>query len=139
MRLCFLIERRYTPYPKWFGTAFARLRCGPALQSVLNAALRANDYPEREAALVQAYETIGELHNALGVTTPVNARVSNFHDRPFRVLHSERFADALLAVIRDPLVRAIDGRFGGIDQITDNTDVLQFPRVYPRLRALYEP
>ena len=25
MRLCFLLERRYAPYPKWLGTAFARL------------------------------------------------------------------------------------------------------------------
>ncbi len=31
MRLCFFIERRYAPYGKWFGTAFARLACGVAL------------------------------------------------------------------------------------------------------------
>lgn len=27
MRLCFLMERSYSPYPKWFGTAFRRLAC----------------------------------------------------------------------------------------------------------------
>ncbi len=30
MMLCFLIERVYAPYPKWFGTGFARLACAPA-------------------------------------------------------------------------------------------------------------
>ena len=25
MRLCFLMERKYAPYTKWFGTAFSRL------------------------------------------------------------------------------------------------------------------
>ena len=35
MHLCFLVERQYAPYPKWFGTAFSRLECaeriGPSL------------------------------------------------------------------------------------------------------------
>jgi Domain of unknown function (DUF4037) len=29
MGLCFLLERRYAPYSKWFGTAFAELGCAP--------------------------------------------------------------------------------------------------------------
>ncbi len=32
MRLCFLMEKRYAPYAKWFGTAFAQLDSGKALQ-----------------------------------------------------------------------------------------------------------
>ncbi len=31
MRLAFLMERQYAPYSKWFGTAFGRLSCAPAL------------------------------------------------------------------------------------------------------------
>ena len=27
MSLCFLMEKRYAPYAKWFGTAFLRLEC----------------------------------------------------------------------------------------------------------------
>jgi hypothetical protein len=41
MRLCLLLERRYAPYPKWLGTAFARLdsaaTVGPLLAAVLAA------------------------------------------------------------------------------------------------------
>ena len=51
MQLCFLMERRYAPYPKWLGTAFQSLAAGPALTPTLTAALRAATWPEREQAL----------------------------------------------------------------------------------------
>ena len=35
MRLCFLIERRYAPYSKWFGAAFSRLTTSRATISKL--------------------------------------------------------------------------------------------------------
>src|SRR5205814_4162108 len=31
VRLCFLMERVYAPYPKWFGAAFDRLGCAEKL------------------------------------------------------------------------------------------------------------
>jgi hypothetical protein len=40
MRLCFLVERRYVPYPKWFGTAFARLSCAREISPLIADALR---------------------------------------------------------------------------------------------------
>lgn len=55
MRLCFLQERRYAPYAKWFGTAFASLRCAPAMQPILLCVLGAADWKERERFLSQAY------------------------------------------------------------------------------------
>ena len=43
MRLCFLMERQYAPYSKWFGTAFSRLACAPELSPLLwNASERAD-------------------------------------------------------------------------------------------------
>jgi hypothetical protein len=38
MRLGFPIERDYVPYPKWYGTAFARLPVAAALQPPLERA-----------------------------------------------------------------------------------------------------
>jgi hypothetical protein len=35
MQLVFLMEKRYAPYAKWYGTAFARLAAGPALIPIL--------------------------------------------------------------------------------------------------------
>src|SRR5687768_9212505 len=58
MRLCFLMERVHAPYPKWLGTGFQRLSCAAELSPHLRAALSAEEWREREARLVPAYETI---------------------------------------------------------------------------------
>ncbi|HXK25820.1 MAG TPA: DUF4037 domain-containing protein, partial [Myxococcota bacterium] len=39
VRLCFLLDRRYAPYPKWLGSAFRRLACGPELTPLLERVL----------------------------------------------------------------------------------------------------
>nr|MDQ5818767.1 DUF4037 domain-containing protein [Actinomycetota bacterium] len=137
MRLCFLMERRYAPYSKWFGSAFAKLRCAPDLGPVFERVLSANSWKEREEHLSRAYEAVAEMHNALGVTPPLGTKVSPFHSRPYLVIHAERFAAAIDAAITDPEVRSIPIKAGSVDQITDNTDVLERPEVYGRLRALY--
>lgn len=52
MRLCFLQNRTYWPYTKWFGSAFARLPDVDGLKAALDQAVSATDYPTREAGLV---------------------------------------------------------------------------------------
>lgn len=140
MRLCFLLERRYAPYTKWFGTAFSRLAAAPVLIPPLMGALGATSWQERERHLCTAYEAVAHLHNRLGITAPLAEHVSFFHNRPFRVIHGERFAAALLDAIEDQEVRALVARvglIGGIDQVTDNVDVLSNPERYVTFRALY--
>ncbi|MEV6241941.1 DUF4037 domain-containing protein [Lentzea sp. NPDC051838] len=95
MCLCLLLGRVYPPYGKWFGTAFAHLPCGPALGPVLTAVLAATDWRTRERYLVEAYEFVARLHNEAGLTEPVDPSTRLFHDRPYRVLGTERFVDAL--------------------------------------------
>lgn len=136
MRLCFLIERRYWPYTKWFGTAFARLGGAARVGPQLAAALAAEDWRAREQALGDAYVAVAELHNELGVTEPVPIQLSTFHDRPYLVIHSGRFVDALRARIEDPLL-AEAAMTGCVDQLTDSTDVLSYPARYARLRAFF--
>ena len=38
MRMAFLLERRYAPYSKWFGSAFARLPVAASLAPTMNTA-----------------------------------------------------------------------------------------------------
>lgn len=141
MRLCFLMERRYAPYPKWFGTAFRQLPCAATLEPLLRQVQRAETWQEREAALVPAYEAVAALHDALGVTPPLSARATSFHNRPFRVIALEgNFADALCGQIQNPEVRRIADRrrIGSIDQFSDSTDLLSTPCRRQTLRRLYE-
>jgi hypothetical protein len=140
MRLCFLMERTYAPYPKWFGTAFRQLSCAEELWPTLRSALGAETWQTRERHLAQVYETIAALHNALKLTEPLPEQVTSFYGRPFRVIALHGFADALLDRISDPAVRRIAERppIGGIDQFSDSTDLLANPIWRPALRQLYK-
>jgi hypothetical protein len=141
MRLGFLMERQYAPYPKWFGTAFVRLDCAATLSPLLQHALRAENWQERESCLCTAYEHLTAMHNAVGVTEPISEPVGLFHDRPFRVAYTEKFSSALLARIADSQVKRIaEGRLiGSIDQFSDSTDLLTDARWRKTLRLLYTP
>jgi hypothetical protein len=139
MGLCFLMERTYAPYSKWFGTAFAQLASAPALMPLLEQVLGAATWREREAQLVRAYEVVATLHNALGITEPLPGHVSPFHNRPYLVIHGERFAAALRAAIVDEQVRRLPPHLGAIDQLADATDLLSYPARSNRLAALYAP
>lgn len=138
MRLCFLMERKYAPYSKWFGTAFARLECAPRFLPLFERTLGAATWEEREAPMSEAYETAAEMHNALGITPPLETNRRFFFGRPFLVIFAERFVEAIAAAIRDPQMRALKAPFGSVDQISDSTDVLSYPGVYRKMRGLYE-
>jgi Domain of unknown function (DUF4037) len=138
MRLCFLLERRYAPYPKWFGTAFRELDAGQDVGPALERAIAATDFPSREEALVEAYEAVARRHNALGLTEEVEPGVRLFHTRPFRVVGSGRFADACLAQVEDGWLRSLP-LIGSIDQWSDSTDVLSDAALSRRLGSRLEP
>jgi hypothetical protein len=138
MKLCFLMERQYAPYIKWFGTAFAQLDCADELLPTLTQVLGAGSWQERERHLSLAYGFVARMHNELGITKALLAQVSQFHNRPFLVIHGERFADAIRATITDEEVLALPENLGGIDQFVDSTDVLSQPGRYGRLRLMYQ-
>ena len=124
MRLCFLMERRYAPYIKWLGTAFAQLECAAQLAPVLTRVLAAQTWPEREEHLAATYELVAELHNGLGITTLLPTHVSPYYARPFLVIHADRFVDAIRAAIRDNEVLELPKHLGAVDQFIDATDAL---------------
>lgn len=139
MSLCFLMEQRYAPYPKWFGTAFRRLACGFEFEPLLWRAQMAATWPEREAALGAAFSALARQYNALGLTAPLLDSPTNFHGRPFRVIHGDAFCEALLAEIRDPDVQRIakTSLIGSVDQFSDSTDLHEAIHLRPQVRALY--
>jgi hypothetical protein len=142
MRLCFLMEKRYAPYSKWYGSGFQRLACAPRIAPHLAEAIVAQDYLGRERALVAAYESVAELHNTLGITSsidPIVRTYSGWHrffaglpatresdTRPHRVLFAPRYVSALRAEIRDPAVLAVRPNLGSVNQfLVESSDALQ--------------
>ncbi|HXQ12202.1 MAG TPA: DUF4037 domain-containing protein [Caulobacteraceae bacterium] len=126
MRLAFLIEGRYAPYSKWFGTAFAALPCATDIGRKLDAVLDAADWRTRDAALAEAALSLGELQLTRGVPGAIPPRIVRFHERPFSVVNSEAMISALMAAIDDAALRALPV-IGGLDQVTDSTPVVEAP------------
>jgi hypothetical protein len=136
MRVAFLLAERYWPYPKWFGTAFARLPLARELGPALDRVLAADGFPAREAALVDAYGVVARAHNATGFTEPVDPAVRGFHGRGFAVLDAGRFAAACHREVSDPWLRGLPP-IGSVDQLVDSTDALSSGGAFRRLRAVY--
>ena len=138
MRLCFLMERTYAPYPKWFGTAFRELSCAERITPHLESVLRSTAWQEREKHLVPAYEIIAATHNDLRITEPLPAKAGNFFGRPFKVIEQiGGFAQAIRARISDPKLKELD-LVGSVDQFSDSTDLLSGAKWRTRIRKLYE-
>jgi hypothetical protein len=138
MRLCFLMEKQYTPYIKWLGTAFSRLKCAGDLTPLLMHSLADTSWRDREEYLVQAYEYVGEMHNTLGITEPLETKVTQFHKRPFKVIQADRYVDAILSKITNEEIKALPMYLGGIDQYVDSTDVLGHTNRYRRFWSMYQ-
>jgi hypothetical protein len=140
MRLAFLMERDYPPYPKWFGRAFVELKCAAELLPVLGAILHASSWEERDNRLAVAYGRLADMHNALNVTPPMDCAPSLFWGRPFKVIRGDRFAEALVSMIKEARVKSIakSRLFGNLDLLTDNTDLLENPSVREPLLSIYE-
>ncbi len=139
MRLCFLMERQYAPYPKWFGTAFQQLNSAARLTSILQQALAARTWQEREEPLCAAFEYLAARHNQLSITAALPEKPASFFGRPFRVIWGGNFSDAICARITDPAVLRLARLplIGSIDQFSDNTDLVSDPRWRFALRNLW--
>ena len=141
MRLCFLMEKQYAPYPKWLGAAFSKLNCGADLLPIFTEVLAARTWQDREKRLIKAYEYVAEMHDNLEIAERISATVGDFFGRPFKVIHLHgRFAEALCARIADPSIKRLAEKrlIGSIDQISDNTDLLSDVSYRPTLHKLYE-
>jgi hypothetical protein len=136
MRLGFLQHRRYAPYPKWFGAAYANLDLPE--REALATALRAGGSDASEDALVVAYEIVARRQNELAVAEEVDASVRQFWGRPIRVISADRFVEALRKAISDPDVQAVDHETGALDAVSDNTQLLTYPVLWRRVVDLYD-
>ncbi|MHB0998286.1 MAG: DUF4037 domain-containing protein [Armatimonadota bacterium] len=137
MRLCFLMERQYWTYNKWFGTAFSRLSCASVLQPVFHAVIDSQHWKEREKHLSTAYIHVARMHNELRLTEYIEPMVSQFHSRPYLVPHSDRFVEALQTQIESETVRQWPPYIGAVGQFADSTDVLDRVNICRKLHVVY--
>ncbi|TMR89463.1 DUF4037 domain-containing protein [Nonomuraea basaltis] len=126
MRLALLLRRRYPPYAKWLGSALARLPGSTELGECLGSAMAARSWRERQERLAGAYARVAALQNRMALAERLDEGVRGFHDRPFQVIGGDRFAEALMASVGDPVIRGLPV-VGCVDQLSDSTDLLMAP------------
>jgi hypothetical protein len=147
MKLCFLIEKKYYPYNKWFGTAFKAMNStiGSLFERVIL---------NREDALVDCYTELVDMINkkVLGIIDiellTVESAVHQFHDRPFIVFDPDVFIKPIMnllvsseldthsenvrAIINDGLHKNFVPPVGAIDQVICQTEFLEQPPLFSR-------
>ena len=135
IHLCFLMERKYTPYAKWLGTSFMGLQCSENLQPLLEGVLSSHDYIHKEPLLVKAYTILAIMHNELKITPwvdPTTRTYSGWHvfnagegelsmddaknTRSHQVLFAGRFVDAIREQLQDLEVLALKPNIGSVSQ-----------------------
>jgi hypothetical protein len=126
MRMGFLLSRRYAPYPKWFGSAFARLSLAASLSPLLQRALLADGWQERGEALASAYLALARHQLAEGIGGRFEPVIGPYHERPFATINADDLVEATRQGISDPLIRELPV-VGCLDQVTDLTPVLEDP------------
>ena len=123
MRLCFLMERKYAPYSKWFGTAFSNLHCASELNPIFKEVLLAVTWKERESQLARAFAVIARLHNALQITKPISEKVSQYGTRPYMVFEAPpHLFEDIVRNFSDKEVKAIKHLLGSVNQFVDSTN-----------------
>lgn len=115
MRLAMLIERRYAPYAKWFGTAFSHLDCAAAATPLLQEVLQATGWQEREASLMEACQFMAELQIRLDVPGALSPEVARLHSRPFQFIDTLNIGQAIKEQIEVEHLKTLP-EFGGADQ-----------------------
>ncbi len=136
MRLSFLMERKYAPYEKWFGTAFSELRIAKRLTRVFSQILAANSPKEREILLSNAYEIVAIEHNSLNITKPLPTEVSKFHNRPYLVIHGEIFSAEIRKKIKSRAVRDAP-LLGSVNQFLDSTEAMENTDFLEKMRNFF--
>jgi len=129
MELGFLQERRYWPYDKWFGHAFAELDGSQVLGQLIDSALTGAPANTADGPLPQALLQLADRHNDLGLSRPVVPTISDFPVnvngavRPYPVLNSREIIDALIDAMDVDAIKRLP-RVGSIDQLTHADDQL---------------
>ncbi|GII99126.1 uncharacterized protein DUF4037 [Sediminihabitans luteus] len=132
VRLGFWLDRRWPPYAKWLGTLHARLPRASVTAAPLGRALAADDWRTREAAIVEALETLHDLQRDTGLPAAASAVVP-FHTRGFAGVGD--VPELLRDAVDDAGVRAWSAGTASVEQWATSVPVLMDPTARSRVAA----
>lgn len=138
MKLCFLMEKNYAPYSKWLGTAFAKLENAKNLLPLFENVLKEESWQKRSDLLCHSYSILVELHNNLGITHKVEAKIDYLYGRPYKVLFTEEIEKGIKKAIKNEKIKNLPYPIGSVDQYTDSVLLIREAELRNKLKILYE-
>lgn len=135
IRLAFLLDRRYAPYSKWLGAAFATLPLSTQVEPMLTAAMSDLGGTGTQA-LGDALEVLGaETNERLG--TQVDPSRRRYFSRSMHVAPAGDFVDAIVATVADPQIKSLPTNIGNVDMLygTNNGAAPEADKIYRALLA----
>jgi len=124
LKLCFLQERQYAPYNKWFGTGFSELNISSKLVPALQQLFDQKEWTKKEEQLIHAYTIVAENHNNLKITDPIEIKIIPFFNRPYLILDTRNFEEALKKKIYSKKLVELKPSTSAINQISNETFIL---------------
>jgi hypothetical protein len=122
LKLCFAIRQRYVPYSKWFTHGFDMLDLSEVKQSGLEV-LRENKPREIERLTAEMYRQILDVQNTCADLPKIQAEITTYYNRPYRVIMAEHISRALIHEIADERLRDLDLNEIGLDNRIDGLDL----------------
>ena len=136
MRLSFLYCKRYAPYSKWFGKAFAQLPIDENIKRAISSSVEAADVDERENHIVTAQKLMVDLHNKSNITEFVYVKIESYYERKIKVIFADKISNAVMeklsgtAFERYPLIGTLSG-------VPNFTNIFDDPSCRPNIKMLY--
>jgi len=143
MRIAFMINRRYFPYTKWFGTLFKDLPVAGELGPILIALLAEMKWQSVDEKICEAASLLLKQQNALKITSEISIKAKAAKDDPYHAQFNfedadryhmkfdfDRLANQIADDIQPPLGSLIENQLPDRDhkrQIMENLEVGKWP------------
>ncbi|HUU78221.1 MAG TPA: DUF4037 domain-containing protein [candidate division Zixibacteria bacterium] len=138
MKLCFLMEKSYAPYNKWFGIAFKNLNCSQQLTPIFKKIIWERDWDKKQEFLIEVYFNIATLHNKLKITNPIDIKIAPFHNRPYLIINTVDFANNIRTKIKSKILLDENFKIGSINQISNETFILDDLKLIKRFFSSFQ-
>jgi hypothetical protein len=136
MKLCFYMEKRYSPYRKWFGTAFSRLQCAADFIPFFQKILGSKTWERRQERLAECFILLEKMHNNLHITRPIRAKIHDFHGRGYKTMDVEPFFIEIGKQIKDKSLTDLKYKIGSVDQFIEHTRIHQLDAAHLELDCI---
>lgn len=137
MEMAFILEKKYIPYPKWFGKAFDDLPIAKTLKPILTAVLYEKDWRLREKIFCDAYLELIQKINSLQIISNMNIKPQNFFNRPQMVVHFDSIISELKKRLKSKF-KDLRYPIGTINQFIDNCNILSDAEFSKNVKLFYQ-